>query len=73
MEYRLDEIFDLQMGKTPDRKRLDYFVNSGNKWISIADISKADKFFSHYLIGVILSRLYLFVQSLFSLYILDKE
>ena len=41
---RLGELFELQMGKTPDRKRLDYFGDNGNKWISIADISKADKY-----------------------------
>ncbi len=42
---RLGDIFDLQMGKTPDRKRLDYFKGS-YKWISIADISKAEKYIS---------------------------
>ena len=42
---RLGDIFDLQMGKTPDRKKLDYFQGS-HKWISIADISKSEKYIS---------------------------
>ena len=42
---RLGDVFDLQMGKTPDRKRLDYFQGS-HKWISIADISKSEKYIS---------------------------
>ncbi len=33
------------MGKTPDRKKLDYFQGS-HKWISIADISKSEKYIS---------------------------
>ena len=41
---RLGDIFDLQMGKTPERKNLDFFSTTDNKWISIADISKADKY-----------------------------
>ena len=37
-EYkRFDEVFDLQMGKTPDRKNPEYF--GGNKvWVSIRDL-----------------------------------
>ena len=42
---RLGDVFDLQMGKTPDRKKLDYFQGS-HKWISIADISKSEKYIS---------------------------
>ena len=42
---RLGDVFELQMGKTPDRKRLDYFKGS-HKWISIADISKTEKYIS---------------------------
>ena len=42
---RLGDVFELQMGKTPDRKRLDYFKGS-HKWISIADISKSEKYIS---------------------------
>ena len=43
-KVRLGDVFDLQMGKTPDRKNLDFFSTTDNKWISIADISKADKY-----------------------------
>ncbi len=42
---RLGDIFDLQMGKTPDRKKIDYFQGF-HKWISIADISKSEKYIS---------------------------
>lgn len=44
MEYRLDEIFDLQMGKTPSRNNPDYWNSKDNKWISISDLSKCDKY-----------------------------
>ncbi len=42
-KVRLGDIFNLQMGKTPNRKKLDYFQGS-HKWISIADISKPEKY-----------------------------
>ena len=41
---KLGDVFTLQMGKTPDRNKLSYFSKVGNKWISIADITKSDKF-----------------------------
>ncbi|WP_081832779.1 restriction endonuclease subunit S [Oribacterium sp. P6A1] len=44
MEYRLDEIFDLQMGKTPSRNNPEYWNSEDNKWISIADLSKCGKY-----------------------------
>ncbi len=44
MEYRLEEIFDLQMGKTPSRSNPDYWNTCENKWISIADLSKCGKY-----------------------------
>lgn len=44
MEYRLDDIFDLQMGKTPSRNNPDYWNSKDNKWISIADLSKCGKY-----------------------------
>ena len=44
MEYRLEEIFDLQMGKTPSRNNPDYWNTTDNKWISIADLSKCGKY-----------------------------
>ena len=44
MEYRLDELFDLQMGKTPARKNPEYWNSNDHKWISIADLSKCEKY-----------------------------
>ena len=44
MEYSLEEIFDLQMGKTPSRNNLDYWRTEDNKWISISDLSKCGKY-----------------------------
>ena len=34
-EYCLDELFDLQMGKTPSRKNAEYWNKGNNDWISI--------------------------------------
>ena len=44
MEYRLDELFNLQMGKTPVRKNPEYWNSNDHKWISIADLSKCEKY-----------------------------
>ncbi len=44
MKFSLDEIFDLQMGKTPSRNNPDYWISDDNKWISIADLSKCGKY-----------------------------
>ena len=44
MEYRLEELFDLQMGKTPSRNNPEYWETEDNKWISISDLSKCDKY-----------------------------
>ena len=44
MEYRLEELFDLQMGKTPARNNPRYWGTTDNKWISIADLSKCGKY-----------------------------
>ena len=44
MEYRLEELFDLQMGKTPSRSNSEYWGTDENKWISIADLSKCGKY-----------------------------
>ena len=46
MEYKLEGVFDLQMGKTPSRDRADYWNTNDFKWISIADLTKSDKFIS---------------------------
>lgn len=44
MEYRLDELFELQMGKTPSRSNMDYWNSGCNKWISITDLSRCGKY-----------------------------
>lgn len=44
MEYRLDELFDLQMGKTPSRNNTEYWSSKEHKWISIGDLSKCGKY-----------------------------
>ena len=46
MRYKLRDIFDLQMGKTPSRNNQNYWNSKENKWISIADLSKADRYIS---------------------------
>ena len=46
MEYKLEELFTLQMGKTPSRNNIDYWNSQDNKWISISDLSKCGKFIS---------------------------
>ena len=44
MEYTLEELFDLQMGKTPARKNPEYWNSNDHKWISIGDLSKCGKY-----------------------------
>ena len=44
MEYKLSDLFALQMGKTPARDEPRYWQNGTHPWISIADLSAADKF-----------------------------
>ena len=44
MEYRLEELFDLQMGKTPSRSNPEYWNSADKKWISISDLSKCGKY-----------------------------
>lgn len=46
MEYRLEELFDLQMGKTPSRNISEYWGDEGKKWISISDLSQCGKYIS---------------------------
>ena len=46
MKYKLKDIFDLQMGKTPSRNNPDYWSTDGNRWISISDLTKARKYIS---------------------------
>lgn len=44
MKYKLADIFDLQMGKTPDRHTAKYWGNGTEPWISISDISNCGKY-----------------------------
>lgn len=46
MIYKLSELFDLQMGKTPSRNNASYWNSKENKWISIGDLSKCDIYIS---------------------------
>lgn len=41
---RLDEIFDLQMGKTPSRSNADYWTDGQYDWVSIADLGTYPKY-----------------------------
>lgn len=41
---RLDEIFDLQMGKTPSRNNADYWTDGQYNWVSIADLGTYSKY-----------------------------
>ncbi|MCR5782106.1 MAG: restriction endonuclease subunit S [Clostridia bacterium] len=45
-EYRLEKLFDLQMGKTPSRNNPEYWTSEDHKWISIGDLSKCGKYIS---------------------------
>ena len=44
MRYKLGEIFDLQMGKTPDRHSPKFWDEGTEPWISIADLTKCNKY-----------------------------
>ena len=40
----VNELFDLQIGKTPSRNNLNYWNEGIHKWISIGDLGKYDRF-----------------------------
>ena len=44
MEYKLEDLFDLQMGKTPSRNNPEYWNSDDHKWISIGDLSRCEKY-----------------------------
>ncbi len=44
MEYKLEDLFDLQMGKTPSRNNPNYWNSNDHKWISIGDLSRCGKY-----------------------------
>ena len=43
MEYRLSDLFNLQMGKTPSRNISSYWTSGKYSWISISDLNN-DKY-----------------------------
>ena len=47
MKYKLKDIFDLQMGKTPSRDNVDYWNTNDYKWISIGDLSTTEMYISN--------------------------
>lgn len=42
--YKLPELFEMYMGKTPDRNNPEYWENGTHPWISIADMTSNGKF-----------------------------
>lgn len=45
-EYKLSDLFNLQMGKTPSRNNAEFWSDGEYKWISIADLTKTGKYIS---------------------------
>ena len=43
-KYKLEDLFDLQMGKTPSRNNSDYWFDCVYDWISIKDLSNSGKY-----------------------------
>lgn len=41
---KISEVFDLQMGKTPSRKNLDYWIDGNTDWVSISDLGTYEKY-----------------------------
>ena len=46
MWYKLSDLFDLQMGKTPSRNNPNYWNSNDYLWVSISDMSGYDKYVS---------------------------
>lgn len=44
MVYSLEELFDLQMGKTPSRNNFNYWNTNDNKWVLISDLSQSGRY-----------------------------
>ena len=46
MKYRLEELVDLQIGRTPPRKEFEWFNTNGDgyKWVSIKDMGNSGRF-----------------------------
>ena len=45
--FKLPELFDMYMGKTPDRNNPEYWENGTHPWISIADMTSNGKLVTH--------------------------
>lgn len=45
-KYKLEDLFELQMGKTPSRNISDYWSEGVYDWISIKDLSNSEKYIS---------------------------
>ena len=41
---KIDDLFDLQIGKTPARDNMDYWSDGIHKWISVGDMGKYDRY-----------------------------
>ena len=41
---KVSDVFDLQMGKTPSRKNLEYWNNGDHEWVSIKDLGSYSKY-----------------------------
>ncbi|MBR6134106.1 restriction endonuclease subunit S, partial [Candidatus Saccharibacteria bacterium] len=46
MRYKLSDLFELQMGKTPSRNNPNYWDSNDYSWVSISDMSSYDKYVS---------------------------
>lgn len=46
MRYKLSDLFELQMGKTPSRNNPNYWSSNDYSWVSISDMSSYDKYVS---------------------------
>ena len=46
MWYKLSDLFELQMGKTPSRNNPNYWNSNDYSWVSISDMSSYDKYVS---------------------------
>ncbi|WKB71142.1 restriction endonuclease subunit S [Ligilactobacillus ruminis] len=42
----INEVFDLQLGKTPSRTESKYWCTKGHKWVSVSDMGRYDRFTS---------------------------
>ena len=42
----INEVFDLQLGKTPSRTEPKYWCTNNHKWVSVADMGRYDRFTS---------------------------